>query len=173
MMRSLRALVSRPAVVRVAQLAIGVVFVAAGLAKIGNLSAFAAQVHNFRLLPVWSENLVAITLPWIEVVAGLALVAASRAVDRRAGAWVAAVLMVLFTAGVAQAWLRGLDIECGCFGTGDASRVGLQKLLENVGLTALALVALGGQAAAASVPLAHADDDEAGSDPLLTPLRRR
>jgi len=47
----------------------------------------------------------------------------------------------VFTIGIAQAAARGLDFECGCFGKGDSSTVGLTKLVENVGLTILALVA--------------------------------
>jgi len=128
----------RPAVVRLAQVAIGVVFLAAALAKIGDLATFAAQIHNFRLVPVWSENLVAMTLPWVELIAGLSLVLAIRPRD---GGWVVTVLMAVFLIAVGQAVVRDLDIECGCFGTADASQVGLAKLLENTGLLIVSMVA--------------------------------
>ena len=49
--------------------------------------------------------------------------------------------MTVFTVAVSLAVARKLDIECGCFGTADASRVGGLKLLENVLLTGAALVA--------------------------------
>lgn len=137
-MGAIVAFLRKPAVLRVARIALGLVFVVAGLAKIVNLGAFADQVHNFRILPVALENLAAMTLPWIEVVAGLALLLGLRA---RSGAVLAAVLMAVFTVAVAQAMARGLDFECGCFGTADSTRVGLEKLLQNLGLTALALVA--------------------------------
>lgn len=128
------------ALVLACRLLIGAVFIWAGLAKIGDLSTFAADVHNFRMLPVALEHLVAITLPWIELVCGLALISGVRA---RAGAVVAFAMMLLFTVGVAQALGRGLDIECGCFGTSDATRVGWVKLAQNVGLSvASALAAL-------------------------------
>lgn len=32
--------------------------------------------------------------------------------------WVANVVLVLFIVGISQAWLRGLEINCGCFGPG-------------------------------------------------------
>lgn len=127
-----------PLVIRLAQIVIGVVFVWAGLAKIGDVKAFAEQIHNFRLWPVAGEHLLAMTLPWIEVVAGGAMILGIRA---RAGAFVNAALMVIFTVAVAQAAARGLDIQCGCFGTADAQSVGVKKLVENFGLTALAIVA--------------------------------
>jgi putative oxidoreductase len=128
----------QPWLLRLAQIAIGCVFLVAALGKIGDPSAFALQVHNFRLAPVWSENLVAILLPWIELVAGLALVVGIRA---RAGAVIVLVLMLFFTVAVGAAWARGLDFECGCFGKAVAGRVGGQKFFENLGLTALAAIA--------------------------------
>jgi uncharacterized membrane protein YphA (DoxX/SURF4 family) len=120
------------------RIAIGVLFGWAGLAKIADPVAFAADVHNFRMVPVALENFVAMTLPWIEVVTALALVLGVRA---RAGAWVATGLMVVFTVAVAVELARGIDIECGCFGTTDGARVGGVKVLENLGMTALAFLA--------------------------------
>ena len=109
----------------------------AGLAKIGDLHGFAEQLHNFRMMPVPFENLIAITLPWIELVAALALIFGVRA---RAGALLAGALLAAFTAAVSVAMLRGLDIECGCFGTHDATRVGWVKIGQNLGMLALAWV---------------------------------
>jgi len=137
-MDAMRRFLTAPRTVRVAQYGIGLIFIVSGLAKIGGLDSFAEQVHNFRLTPVALENLVAMTLPWVELVAGLALVLGIQA---RAGAMITAGLMVAFTLAVGVALSRGIDIECGCFGTADASRVGFTKLTENLGMTALALVA--------------------------------
>jgi uncharacterized membrane protein YphA (DoxX/SURF4 family) len=138
MKETLNALLRHPATIRSCRIAIGLVFAWAGLAKIGDPASFAAQVHNFRMAPVSFENLVAIFLPWLELLAALALISGLHA---RAGALVTAAMMAFFTVAVALALFRGLDIECGCFGTADASRVGLNKLLENVGLTVVAAVA--------------------------------
>ncbi len=129
---------AHPGFVRVAGIVTGLIFVVAALAKIGDTAAFAAQVHNFRLTPIALENLVAMILPWVELVAGTALILGARS---RAAAWICAALMIVFTLAIGQAAARGLDFECGCFGKGDASTVGVTKLLENLGLTTLALVA--------------------------------
>ena len=131
-------LLARPMVTRISGVVIGVVFIVAGLAKVGDPATFASQVHNFRMTPIWSENLIAVCLPWIEIVAGIAIVLNVR---RRAGALLTSGLMIFFTLAVLQALIRGLDIDCGCFGTADATRVGFVKLFENVGLTLLALLA--------------------------------
>jgi uncharacterized membrane protein YphA (DoxX/SURF4 family) len=132
-------LLRNPWPVRLCQLAIGAYFILAALGKIGDLGSFALQVHNFRIVPVWSENLVAMWLPWVELLAGLALVLGVRA---RSGALVTFVLLVAFTAGVGLAMARGLDFECGCFGTSDHTRVGAFKLLQNIVWTVIAWLAL-------------------------------
>ena len=125
------------ATVLVCQTAVALVFLVAALAKIGDNAGFAGQIHHYRLVPFGLENLLAITLPWIEMVAALAILLRSRA---QAGAVVAAGLMVLFVVVVGSAVVRGLDIECGCFGTADAARVGAAKLAQNLGLLAVAVV---------------------------------
>jgi uncharacterized membrane protein YphA (DoxX/SURF4 family) len=137
-----------PALIRLCQIATGILFGVAGLAKVGDLAGFASQIHNFRVVPVASENLVAMTLPWVEIVAALALILGLRA---RAAARLAAASLAVFTLAVLLALVRGLDIECGCFGTADASRVGAVKVLQNLGFLAVALVAgLSSGASAAS-----------------------
>ena len=126
---------AHPALVRLCQIVIGVLFAWAALAKIGDAQGFAAQVHNFRMMPVAFENIVAVTLPWIELVAAMALVLNIRA---RSGALLVFAMLAVFTAAIVVALLRGLDIECGCFGTADASRVGFVKVLENMAMLAVA-----------------------------------
>jgi len=136
-MAAWKALLSHPRTVRVSQLLIGLIFVVAALAKLGDLHSFADQVHNFRLLPLVLVNRVAMTLPWVELVAGLALVSGVRA---RSGALIGATLLACFTVAVLVAMGRGLDFECGCFGTADGTRVGLVKVVQNVAMLVLALV---------------------------------
>lgn len=134
-MSGIRGFLGKPGTLRVCQIVTGLLFLWAGLAKIGDLTAFAEQLHNYRIVPIWTENLLAMTVPWIEVVAGLALVVGVRA---RSGAVLATAMLAVFTVAVAAAWARGLDFECGCFGKASAGRIGAQKLLENLGMLALA-----------------------------------
>jgi len=127
-------------VVRLARLATGVVFLAAAFGKIADPGAFAQQIHNYRMFPVSLENLIALTLPWIELLAGAALVIG---VKPRAGAVIAFVLMIAFTLAVGVAWGRGINIECGCFGTLGGARIGALKFAENVVLMIVAMLAVG------------------------------
>ena len=157
-MSGLVRMLRHPVIVVLAQLGIAVVFLAAALGKVGDAAAFARQIYYFRMLPPGLENLLAITLPWVELLAALSLLLRVRP---RAGAVVTAGLMGVFVFVVAAAVARGLDIECGCFGTADASRVGTSKLIENIALLALALVAslepAKRQASAETEPAASAD----------------
>ena len=123
-----------PLVVRGSQIAMGLVFAWAALAKLGDLREFANQVHNFRMVPIFAENVIALSLPWIELVAALALILNIRA---RSGAVVVTGLLAVFTVAIVVALMRGLDIECGCFGTSDASQVGLVKITQNLGMLVL------------------------------------
>lgn len=138
MSERLRSLFTHARTVRACQVLIGLLIAAAALAKVGDLQSFATQIHNFRILPLALENLAAMTLPWIELLAALALIFGYRA---RSGALVVSALLVVFTIAVAIAMARGLDVECGCFGTADGTRVGLLKILENLGMLLLAVVA--------------------------------
>lgn len=140
-MGAFRAFVLHPTVRRAAQIAAGLILLAAALPKIADLAAFAGSVHNFHLepvVPIAATNLLAITIPWVELIAGLAMVSGVRP---RAGAVVYTVLMAAFTLGVVAAMARGLSFECGCFGKAGAATIGFKKLLENVAMLALGSVA--------------------------------
>jgi uncharacterized membrane protein YphA (DoxX/SURF4 family) len=115
--------------------ALGALFIWAALAKIADVPGFVAEVHNFRMVPVALENIFAMTLPWIELVAGIALI---MNVAPRSGLIVLGGLLVVFFVAILAAIIRNLDISCGCFGTSDASQTGWITLLRDVVFLAMA-----------------------------------
>ena len=140
-MSAIPAFLLHPTARRAAQIVAGLIFLASALAKIADLPAFAVSIHNFRLepiVPMVATNLLALTIPWVELVAGLALVGGVRP---RAGAIVYTVLLSVFTIGVVAAMARGLSFDCGCFGKASAGPVGAKKLAENLALIALGVMA--------------------------------
>ena len=140
-MSMMPAFLLHPTVRRAAQIAAGLVFLAAALPKIGDLAGFAGSVHNFHLepvIPIGATNVLALTIPWVELIAGLALVGGVRP---RAGAFVYTALLAVFTIGIVAALARGLSFECGCFGKVGAGTIGAKKLAENFVLLALGVVA--------------------------------
>lgn len=130
-----------PTARRAAQIVAGLIFLAAALPKIADLSGFAGSVHNFHLeplLPMAATNLLAMTIPWIELIAGLALVSGVRP---RAGAFVYTALMAVFTIGVLSALARGLSFDCGCFGKAGSATIGATKAAENLAMIVVGLIA--------------------------------
>jgi uncharacterized membrane protein YphA (DoxX/SURF4 family) len=72
----MRQFLMHPTVRRGAQIVAGLIFLAAALPKIADLAAFAGSVHNFHLepvLPIAGINLLAMSIPWIELIAGQAM----------------------------------------------------------------------------------------------------
>ena len=98
-----------------ARLVVGGVWLAAGLLKVQDGAESVRAVRAYRLLPETIVPTVGHALPALEIVIGLALLAGALT---RATAAVSAVLQVAFIVGIASAWARGLQIDCGCFGGG-------------------------------------------------------
>jgi uncharacterized membrane protein YphA (DoxX/SURF4 family) len=91
---------------------LGGLFLAAGLSKVGQPLQTLATVYSYQIvLPDWIANTVAHTLPWMEILLGLGLLAGLWWPVTLG--WTAAVL-IMFTALTAQAWWRELPIDCGC-----------------------------------------------------------
>ena len=98
-----------------ARLVLGVVLVVAGALKIGNPLGAARAVQAYEVMPFEVARWVGYALPWIEIVVGVLLVLG---LFTRTSALLGTVLMLAFVIGIAQAWARGLTIDCGCFGGG-------------------------------------------------------
>lgn len=124
----------------VCRLTLGGVLFVAGYLKVDKLEVSQMAVRSYELLPIPLANFLGQTLPFFEVVIGLLLIvgAATRAVAALGG-----FTMFIFIIAIAQAWARGLNIDCGCFGGGGAVAPGetryLQEILRDAGLVAMAL----------------------------------
>jgi len=106
---------------RIVGLLVGAVFVFAGLTKIVDFQPFrfldpmdfARDIDNYKILPWGICVALALYLPWLEVICGIALI------FRR---WYSGALTILFALLVVfigasiAAKTRGIDITCGCFG---------------------------------------------------------
>jgi len=117
------------------RLVVGGAFVIAGALKVADPAKFALDVSHYRLVPHELINLVAILVPWIEITAGLFVLAG---IWLRAAALVITSLTGLFFFVIASALSRGLNIECGCFGTVGGQHVGLVNLAIDATLFSLA-----------------------------------
>jgi len=120
------------------RLAVGVTFLIAAPHKIWDVEAFAQATYNYRILPDLFLHPVALYLPWLELVAGLAIVFNWQ---RRGAALLCAGMTLVFIGGISAALFRGLDISCGCF-SADGHGVGLDLLLRDIVLLAGCLILL-------------------------------
>jgi putative oxidoreductase len=102
---------SRVLVLRTLEVVLGGLFFYAGLQKLLHPYEFAEAVLAYQLLP---ESLVGVTaagLPWLEIAAGLCLVAGLK---RRSGLLLVAGLVAGFLVLILITMARGLTIDCGC-----------------------------------------------------------
>jgi uncharacterized membrane protein YphA (DoxX/SURF4 family) len=119
------------------RLALGALFIYAGIVKALDTQQFAFDVHHYELTSWTVSVLVAVYLPWLEIFGGVALFL------RRlyAGAiLIVAALGLTFLAAIGSAWWRGLDITCGCFGRVENETNFPRHIALNLGMLAAAAI---------------------------------
>ena len=102
----------------IARLMLTGTFVLAALPKIKDPLAFAASVSAFRVVGPELSNWVALSLPWLELVIGIGILLPQ---IRLSSSILIATLLLAFIGLHTSAWIRGLEISCGCFGTESAA----------------------------------------------------
>jgi len=110
---------SRRYAVHAVSLAVAAVFIYAGIDKIRDPLQFADSIAAFAILPAVLINLLAMGLPPFEIASGLLLIGPW---TRRVGSLAVAIILVVFMIALSSALLRGLTLDCGCFGVGAPSR---------------------------------------------------
>ncbi|MCX6467640.1 MAG: DoxX family membrane protein [Pseudonocardiales bacterium] len=122
-----------------ARFGLAAVWLLSGVPKALDPDQTYVAVRAYDVLPPLGVELVAAILPWLEIALAVLLLLG---LGTRAVAVVSAALLLVFVAGVVQAWARGLSIDCGCFGGGGAVEPGRtaygQELLRDAGFLLLA-----------------------------------
>ncbi|MFO0761665.1 MAG: MauE/DoxX family redox-associated membrane protein [Byssovorax sp.] len=111
------------------RLGLGALFVYAGAMKLGTPADFATEIANYHLGNELAP-LMAVTMPTVEIVLGLGLIAGTRP-WARAAALGAAALLAVFTVAVTTVVARGINVDCGCFG-GNSGPVTMVTVLRDV-----------------------------------------
>jgi uncharacterized membrane protein YphA (DoxX/SURF4 family) len=95
---------------------------------------FAMSIDAYQILPHWAVLTLGRTLPWLELLIGVLLAAG---IALRYMAALATFLLALFFAVMLHAFAKGMSIDCGCFGLGEA--ISAKTLLRDGALVALCL----------------------------------
>ena len=110
----IKAMLTHPYLALVLRLYIAGLFIYAGMVKINYTAEFAETIASYRMVPYWGVNVMAITMPWIELISGILLICGIRV---RSAIVVTGTLLVMFTVGVAVNLIWKAPIDCGCFHT--------------------------------------------------------
>ena len=120
------------------RLLIGGIFFYAGLEKILAPFDFSVAIYNYRLFPGHLLGVMAATVPWIETTAGLCLLAGF---NTKGAAALTSFLLLIFIGLIIISAIRGLDIDCGCFGSLER-KVGWLAILEDTSLFVISMSVL-------------------------------
>jgi uncharacterized membrane protein YphA (DoxX/SURF4 family) len=103
---------------RIIRYTLALLFVFAGMAKLRDPNAFSDNLANYSIVPSRWLFPLAVTVPWLEILAGMSLF---HSYWRRAGYWLLLILTVAFVGFTSTAYFKGMNIECGCFGPGNST----------------------------------------------------
>ena len=120
------------------RLVLGGLFVYTGVVKVLDPLDFAQNIRNYRLVGQSLSFMAAVVLPWLEILAGVALAAG---IWKRASALIISGLLVFFILLTLVTIARGLDVECGCFGA-LSRKSGFGVILEDLGMLFMGLCLL-------------------------------
>jgi len=122
------------------RLVLGGVFIYASVYKIAEPADFARSIYNYRMMPEATINLMAIVMPWLELISGILIIIGPLV---RGSALLIGLMLLVFIVAISSAIARGLDINCGCFQVGEGGRiVGLETLIEDILMLAAVIVIL-------------------------------
>jgi len=131
-------MVKNRTVLLVFRIVLGGLFVYAGAVKALAPLDFAQGIRNYQLVGQSLSFIAALVLPWLEILAGAFLIAG---IWKRGAALVVTGLLVFFIVLTLVTMARGLDVDCGCFGS-LSRKSGWSVVFEDLGMLALGICVL-------------------------------
>lgn len=113
------------------RLCIAAAFIFAAFPKIQAPLEFSLSIQTYKVIPPDFALWVAIGLPWLELVCGVGILAPQL---RQASSSLLAMLLIVFTCLQISARVRGLDLNCGCYGADSGLESTTMNLLRNLTL---------------------------------------
>ena len=125
-MLSLKRILANRYLVFIIRLVVGATFIYASIDKIVHPEQFAQIAYNYKILPHFTINFLAIVLPWLEMICGLFLIFG---IMPRSSALIISFLIVIFIIALSVNLFRGVDLSCGCFTTNPANKENILSLI--------------------------------------------
>lgn len=94
----------------------GMTFIFASYHKIIEPAHFAKIIYGYYLFPEILINLIAILLPYLEFICGIALMLG---IYPRSALLILQSMLFSFIVALSINWIRGLNFDCGCFSFGE------------------------------------------------------
>ena len=96
------------------RLILGYIFIYASISKIVNPLEFSNQIDLYKATPLIINNMIALIIPWIELLIGLGLILNR---NIKGSIILSIILLIIFIILLSQAYYRDISLDCGCFGT--------------------------------------------------------
>ena len=109
------------------QIALGIIFVVAALPKIVDPPSFAHMIYNYKLIPWSLINPMALVMPWIELLCGLALIFG---IWKETARTIIGALLFIFIIAISINLIRGNAIDCGCFDVSAAGKTTAERIAD-------------------------------------------
>ncbi|MEJ2494233.1 MAG: MauE/DoxX family redox-associated membrane protein [Ignavibacteriaceae bacterium] len=119
------------------RIVLAMIFIYAGMEKISDTNGFSISINNYKILPLFLVNIFAITLPWLELTTGILLLFGIKVKEN---SFIISVLLIIFIIAISISLIRGLNIDCGCFGTVSGTKIGVNKIIEDLVLLLLGVI---------------------------------
>ena len=119
------------------RIVLAMIFIYAGMEKISDTNGFSISINNYKILPLFLVNIFAITLPWLELTTGILLLFGIKVKEN---SFIISVLLIIFIIVISISLIRGLNIDCGCFGTVSGTKIGVYKIVEDLVLLLLGVI---------------------------------
>jgi putative oxidoreductase len=123
--------ISHPGTLAFFKVFLGVIFLLSSVTKVFETAKFMDSIAGYKIVPQMFLYPMALIIPWVQLVCGLLLMLD---VYPKSNAFVLSGLLTVYTIAITSAFIRGIDMDCGCFDLmiGLPDRVGIFAIVRDL-----------------------------------------
>src|SRR5437016_2657955 len=123
----------------VTRIGLGAVLLWSSILKIRYPHSFLSAIYGYELVGPRTALFVAVTLPWLELIIAICLLAR---IGLKGSMFLAFLLAAIFTIAIGSALYRGLRPTCGCFGASNQTPLSFAVLVRSITMLVCSVVGL-------------------------------